>query len=142
MKILNKEGEVVGKVEACFVGEGVAWSPTDNELAKNSGLWFKVKGDKHSVSKVKTLAAVDPERLASIQQFVEYAVTENRLQQGIDEIGLDIKNMGAFLSWVNRDIIKEEGDVLAHNGLVMKDVAKFISNKARAWFLTKERGTV
>lgn len=119
------------------VGEGVVWSPMAPELAKDSGLWFKVKGEKHSVSKVKTLAAVDPERLESIQKFVEYAVTENRLLQGLDEVGKDIKKVGEFIGWVSRDVIKEEGDVLAHNNLVMKDVGKFVSNKARSWYMTK-----
>lgn len=119
------------------IGEGVVWSPMNPILSQNSGFWFKVKGDKHSVSKVKTLAAVDPERLASIQEFVEYSVTENRLRQGADEVGLDIAKIGEFLSWMSRDIIKEEGDVLKESNLVMKDVAKFLSNKSRAWYLAK-----
>ena len=38
---------------------------------------------------------------------------------------------------MSRDVIKEEGDVLAHNNLVMKDVGKYLSNKARAWYMTK-----
>jgi hypothetical protein len=40
---------------------------------------FKVKGELHSSSKVKTLASVDVEKPGSIQKFVEYAVTESRL---------------------------------------------------------------
>ncbi|QGZ16363.1 RNA ligase 2 [Erwinia phage Hena1] len=119
------------------IGEGVVWSPMNPKMAQNSGFWFKVKGEKHSVSKVKTLAAVDPERLASIQEFVDYAVTENRLNQGLEEVGKDIQKIGEFLSWMNRDIIKEEGDVMKESNLVMKDVAKFLSNKARAWYLAK-----
>lgn len=119
------------------IGEGAVWTPTLEQFAKNSGMWFKVKGEKHSVSKVKTLTAVDPERVANIQEFVDYAVTENRLNQGIGEVGKDIKKVGEFLSWVNRDIIKEEGDVLAKNNLVVKDVAKHISVKARSWYLEK-----
>lgn len=119
------------------VGEGVVWSPMDVELAKNSGLWFKVKGDKHSVSKVKTLAEVDPVRLKNIQEFVQYAVTDNRMEQGVQEVGLDQTKIGQFLSWVSRDINKEEGDVLEANSLTMKDVAKFISNKARGFYMKK-----
>lgn len=134
---VNVEAEcpVGKKFGVSGVGEGVVWTPQNPSLAKNSGLWFKVKGEKHSVSKVKTLAAVDPERLNSIREFVDYAVTENRLRQGADEVGLDISKIGEFLSWMNRDIIKEEGDVLKDNNLVMKDIAKFLSNKARAWYL-------
>lgn len=94
-----------------------------------------MKGQKHSVSKVKTLAAVDPVKLQSIKDFVEYAVTENRLRQGLQEIGLDIASLGAFIAWVNRDINKEEADVLEANSLSMKDVAKFTTNKARSWYM-------
>ncbi|WJJ58597.1 RNA ligase [Klebsiella phage vB_KpnM_NDO71] len=119
------------------IGEGIVWSPKDPELSKISGLWFKVKGDKHSVSKVKTLAAIDPERLASMREFVEYAVTEARLEQGVSEVGLDQTKIGEFIGWINRDINKEEGDVLEASSMTMKDVGKFISNKARAWYMTR-----
>ncbi|ADP02635.1 RnlB RNA ligase 2 [Salmonella phage PVPSE1] len=119
------------------VGEGIVWSPKSIELAQDSGLWFKVKGEKHSVSKVKTLAEVDPVRLQNIREFVEYAVTENRLEQGLGEVGLDQTKIGEFIGWVSRDINKEEGDVLEANALTMKDVAKFISNKSRGWYMQK-----
>ena len=119
------------------VGEGVVWSPMNPELAKNSGFWFKVKGDKHSVSKVKTLAEVDPARLESIQDFVAHTVTENRLEQALGEVGLNQSKIGEFIAWVSRDINKEEGDVLEASSLTMKDVAKFISNKSRGWYMKK-----
>lgn len=119
------------------VGEGVVWTPKNESLAKDSGLWFKVKGEKHSVSKVKTLAEVDPVRLQNIREFIDYAVTENRLEQGLGEVGLDQSKIGEFIAWVSRDINKEEGDVLEANSLTMKDVAKFISNKSRGWYMQK-----
>lgn len=119
------------------IGEGIVWTPKDVEFAKDSGTWFKVKGEKHSSSKVKTLAAVDPERLANITEFVEYAVTENRLEQGIQEVGLDRTKIGEFVKWVATDIIKEETDVLEASKLTMKDVGKDISNKARQYYMNK-----
>lgn len=119
------------------VGEGIVWKPVNEDLASDSGTWFKIKGEKHSVSKVKTLAQVNPEKLKSIQDFVEYAVTENRMQQGLSEVGLDQSKVREFLSWISRDIFKEESDVLGANDLIMKDVAKLVSNKARAWYLNK-----
>ena len=109
----------------------------DRDLVTNTETWFKVKGEKHSVSKVKTLAAVDPEKLASIEAFVKYACTETRMEQGIQEIGLDFTLVGPFLGWMNRDIIKEESDVLAASNLSMNVVGKFISNKAKSFYLTK-----
>lgn len=120
------------------VGEGVVWRPLDDELVKNKDLWFKVKGEKHSSSKVRTLASVDPEVAKSINEFVEYVTTESRLDQGIAEVGgADLANTGAFLKWLNTDIIKEESDTLAASGIEFKDVAKAISRKAVTYFKSK-----
>lgn len=119
------------------IGEGYVWTPHNPELSKDSGLWFKVKGEKHSVSKVKTLAEVDPVRLENIKEFIDYAVTENRLEQGLGEVGLDQKKIGEFLKWVSQDIIKEEGDVLEKNSLTMKDVGSKVANKAREFYMQK-----
>lgn len=120
------------------VGEGIVWRPTDPKLVKDKDLWFKVKGEKHSSSKVRTLASVDPEIAKSISEFVDYVTTESRLDQGISEVGgANPVNTGAFLKWLNTDIIKEESDTLQASGLEFKDVAKAISRKAVAYFKSK-----
>lgn len=116
------------------IGEGIVFS--------NGEYVFKCKGEKHSVSKVKTLIPVDVERLQGIQNFVEYALTEARLEQGVQSVvGLNVipeaKDIGAFLSWINKDVIKEETDVLVANGLDMKVVGKAVSTKARTWYINK-----
>jgi len=120
-----------------LLGEGLVWTPASEDYCWDSGNWFKTKGKKHSVSKVKSVAAINPEKLNSIKEFVEYAVTENRLQQGLSEVGLDQKLVGQFIGWVNKDINKEEGDVLESNNLSMKEVGKYLSNKAREFYLDK-----
>ncbi len=118
------------------VGEGIVWSDTTGNI-------FKVKGEKHSSSKVKTLTDVDIEKLHSINEFVEYAVTESRLEQGIDVVftqpglDVDIKRLGDFLKWVVRDIISEETDTLLGNNLEPKDIGRGVSAVARTWFKTK-----
>ena len=122
-------------VEDTLVGEGLVWTPASAEYCWDSGSWFKTKGQKHSVSKVKTVASVCPEKLESIKEFIEYAVTQNRLEQGLGEVGLDQKKIGTFIGWINRDISNEESDVLAANGLFMKDVGKHIASKAREYYL-------
>lgn len=124
-------------VTETLLGEGIVYQPTDADYCWDSGNWFKVKGEKHSVSKVKTLAAVCPEKIESIQNFVEYSVTDNRLEQGVTELGLDQKLIGQYIGWVNRDINKEEGDVLEENNLSMKDIGKKVSDIARKYYLTK-----
>ena len=80
--IQNKLGEITLEVEReCPVakhfgvsggtGEGVVWSCWE-EGWNSSAYTFKVKGELHSVSKVKTLAPVDIERLNTINEFVDY----------------------------------------------------------------------
>ncbi len=115
----------------------MVWTPANPADMIDTGKWFKVKGEKHSVSKVKKLAAVDPEKLKSIESFVEYAVTENRLHQGLDEVGLSQKSIGQFIGWINKDINKEEGDTLEVNNLTMKDVGRYVADKARVFYLGK-----
>lgn len=142
----NRFAEITEKVETeCPVakqlgfpgecGEGVVWSTEYKGRVHR----FKVKGEKHSVTKVKTLASVDVEKLASIQEFVAYAATENRIQQGLSAVfGSElptIERMGDLLRWVVNDITKEEADTLTKNGLVAKDVNKYLANKARELFI-------
>jgi len=119
------------------VGEGVVWSA----YYEGSNLRFKVKGEKHSVTRVKTLAKVDTEKITSIQAFVEYAVTENRLQQAIQEVfgegDLSITKMGDVIRWVIKDIVEEEMDTLVENNLIPKDINKYISFKVREMMLVE-----
>jgi len=119
------------------LGEGLVWTPVSEDYCYDSGNFFKTKGKKHSVSKVKSVAAVCPEKLESIQKFVEYSVTDNRLEQGIQEVGLDQKLIGQYIGWVNRDVNKEEADTLEASNLTMKDVGKKISDKARQFYLDR-----
>ena len=118
------------------LGEGIVWSCEINGDVHR----FKVKGDKHSVSKVKTLASVDIEKLNSIKEFVEYSVTENRFQQAIGIIfldnDLDVKKLGDLIRWVISDVTKEEMDTMVENKLEPKDVNKYISTKTREMFFT------
>jgi hypothetical protein len=120
------------------VGEGIVWTPIEPEY-NSSKFWFKVKGSKHSSSKVKILAPVDTEKLENMKNFIEYAVTENRLQQGIEKLrerGLDPidKNTGEFLRWVVGDVTKEEIDTIVESGLDLKQVNVAVSKAAREWY--------
>lgn len=124
------------------IGEGVVWqSKTTDNIP---GFRFKVKGEKHSVSKVRKgtgVAAIAPEVLAGIEEFVNYSVTEQRLEQGIQRIFVeqgkqpDIKETGSFLKWLFSDVMKEEHDVLAASGLEPKHVSSAISSRGRNWFI-------
>ncbi|CAF2055976.1 unnamed protein product [Rotaria magnacalcarata] len=118
------------------IGEGVVWTEWEKT---RGGVTFKVKGEKHSVSKVKTLAPVDAEKLANLQEFVEYACTENRMHQGLDylrelQITIEMKNIGIFLKWLINDIIKEEKDTMEESNIDPKDVGRGLQMKAKTWF--------
>lgn len=117
-------------VDEChFLGEGIVWS----NISDGRRLLFKTKGQRHSASKVKTVASVDPEKLANVSAFVDYAVTENRVRQGMGVVqATDKSQTGDVLRWVANDIIEEESDSLEASGLVWKDVAREASHKARS----------
>lgn len=144
--IQNQLGELTVEVEkACPVakyfgvdsdrGEGIVWQAQTNS---DRHLFFKVKGAKHSVVKVRTLASVSPEKISSILEFVEYACTENRKEQGVFETGPIAKErLSVFVKWVIADIVKEESDTMVNNSIDIKDVGDRIAANAIAWYKTK-----
>ena len=129
-------GEAFGIIDK---GEGIVWTYINEDGAK---LRFKTKGESHKVVKTKKLVSVDTEKLNSISEFVEYSVTENRLEQAaisVFGIGgrLDIKKTGEFLKWLVNDILREEIDTLAKNGLEPKEVTSAISIKGKNWLFER-----
>lgn len=112
-----------------------------SEIIKLSQVFsFKCKGEKHSSSKVKKLATVDPEKMKNINDFVDYAVTENRLRQGVDEVFTsnniepDMKLTGDFIKWVKNDVFREEMDVMVESKLEARDVVPAMSKKIVSWW--------
>lgn len=120
------------------VGEGIVWSLLDQN--QKDYYRFKVKGEKHQSSKVKKLASVDVEKLNDIKKFADYAVTESRLNQGLEHLRLNDfplnqKSTGEFIKWIQGDVLKEEQDTIVENGFNMKAVNTTLAIKARTWFL-------
>lgn len=117
------------------IGEGIVWT----SFYKDKVYRFKTKGEKHSSSKVKTLASVNVDELNSINEFVDYSLTDSRLNQGISvlkEQGLPINqsSTGEFLRWIIGDIVKEESDTIISNQIDMKKANPAISKEARLWY--------
>jgi len=117
------------------IGEGIVWT----SFYKDKVYRFKTKGEKHSSSKVKTLASVNVDELNSINEFVDYSLTDSRLNQGISvlkEQGLPINqsSTGEFLRWIIGDIVKEESDTIISNQIDMKKANPVISKEARLWY--------
>lgn len=137
-KLVEKECPVAKAFGISGIGEGVVWKCMDPQFSSDD-LWFKVKGEKHSATKVKKLAEVDPEKMRSSKEFVESVVTQSRLQQGIEylkEFNKEIsrKSTGDYIKWVVSDVLKEELDTLFESNLEPKDVTKQLGEKARIWF--------
>lgn len=124
------------------IGEGVVWTCV-SEGWNDSGTWFKVKGEKHSVSKVRTLNAVDVEAVENIRSFVAATVTEARLEQGLDNLvreqllPFEMKSMGDFIRWVYNDVLKEEMDTIVASQIDTKKLGSAIANEARPWYIKK-----
>lgn len=123
-------------------GRTSSWRVVGDSVKTYGDLAFKVKGEKHSISKVKTIAPVNVERIEKITEFVEYSCTGNRLNQGLDYLKeqglpLDPTSTGDFIRWVMNDILKEESDVLLENGLTWKNVQGMLAKKAQSFYKEK-----
>jgi hypothetical protein len=113
------------------VGEGVVWKPVDPRY--NEGrFWFKVKGEKHSVTMIKQRKEIAPiavQRMSDIREFAERCVTENRCKQGMHVLGSSA-NIGGLLRWVVGDVRKEEGDTIAAHDWQPAEVNKALNDVA------------
>lgn len=132
-------GEAMGVKDN--IGEGIVCTLKYNgKLHK-----FKVKGEKHAGSKVKTLKVVDEAKELAKIEFANYACSASRLEQawqtvfGIDNSIMlpDIKATGDIIRTVIKDIMKEELDVMADMGVEPKEVNSKIGLITRRWFIAK-----
>lgn len=124
------------------IGEGLVWKLSDNP--ENSNYWFKTKGEKHSGAKKnkKKIATIAPEKLETINTLLDEILPTWRLEQGLNESKkdndiLDMKNIGPYLAWINKDVRKEEMDTILENGLEWKEIAKFITQRAKTFFMNE-----
>ena len=118
------------------IGEGIVFTAN----YQGNRLIWKSKGEKHSSSKVTTLASVDVEKLNSIQEFINYSATKNRFDQAISIVfpnneSIDIKKLGDVIRWVINDVVKEEFDTMMKNGIEPKQVNSGISKRVKEMFM-------
>lgn len=146
----NKLIEITDKVEeecpvssyynVCGIGEGIVWVGWYNDTKFE----FKVKGEKHSKSKVKTLSPIDEEKENNKREFANYACPFWRLEQMYYETfdiinggTATIKGTGDFIRAVIKDVMKEDMDVMKERGLEPKEVNSYISKICKDWFMNK-----
>jgi hypothetical protein len=102
---------------------------------------FKVKGEKHSRSKVKTLKPVDSVKEQKLIDFANYATPAWRLEQAWQEVfGINNekeepnqKRIGDIIRLVVKDVWKEESDIAFEKGIEPKEVNGKISRIVSNW---------
>lgn len=152
----NELVKIMEEVEAeCPVGKAFGVSGTGegvviSHLTQDGALiQAKIKGIKHSSSKVKIAKAVDTEKLDKIDKCVEEICHSWRFQQGLREIfgpdyekTLDRKNISAYIKWVTSDTIKEESSIISDYGFEPKDIMGKVSQKAKEYFFAVENSSL
>ena len=116
-------------------GEGIVYTfhpsePTDRLYH------FKVKGPSHQIVRKEKLFKIPPGLASSVAAFIEYAVTEARLDQGIaylEEMNIPVKDesTGKYIAWVVKDVFKEETHTMEKMRLQEKDVKSQLSKTVR-----------
>ncbi len=112
------------------IGEGLVWHCTSNPTSE---LVFKTKGEKHSASKVKTIAAVDVERYNNLNELAASIMTENRMNQMLETH----TGIAEFLRACVADCFKEEHDTIVASGFTDKEFSKASMNVARKFFINR-----
>jgi hypothetical protein len=125
------------------IGEGIVYRCI-NLGYEGSEFFFKVKGSKHSNTKVKTLASVDVEKINGINELVERLVSNERLEQMEQQVfntlnggEIDQKGIGNFIKAVMHDLLKEELDTISESGYTTKDISGPVSKICRNYILEK-----
>ena len=136
LEVNSPVGQKLGK--EFNIGEGIVFTV----LYKDVLLRWKVKGEAHHKTKVKTLTPVDNEVEQLKINIAQQVTPAWRLEQiWINIFGfenekaeLSMLSIGLFLKALMNDIIKEESDILVLNGLFPKDISNKINTIGRIWF--------
>ena len=120
-------------------GEGLVLYPVNGKGTREEfeHRAFKAKTLAHAVKETKAPVVVSPEVLQGAEAFAHAFVTEARCHQGFCTLSdtPSIKDIGQFLDWMNKDILKESVHELEASGLVWKDVVNVCTTRARQWYL-------
>lgn len=118
-------------------GEGYVYKPVGDHFG-DSDLFFKVKGEKHQAGGGKKATTVSVDHLA-VDKFVGMALTEARLNQGIEylrEMGkpIEMRSTGDFIKWVSKDVAEEMKEEVVESGLEWKHISKSLGAEAVRWW--------
>ena len=117
-------------------GEGIVWVEWQQT---HGALTFKVKGPQHRIINSDVLVPIQTPKMNSMEEFVDYACTKNRMQQAYhcleEEYGsVSAKDCAVFIRWLVEDIIKEERETMDESHIDRRDLTRAITSKAEKWF--------
>lgn len=145
---------IMSEIESCCpvakalgvegIGEGAVWRCVTPGY-EHPKFRFKVKGEEHAGSKVKTLPPVDDEKVRHLMHVAEMVTPTWRLEQML-QTSCDLLNGGRielqkipiFMKALAADILKEESVVLEENGVTYKDIVKYVSTIGRRYFMQRD----
>jgi len=106
---------------------------------------FKVKGEKHSNSPIKSTTSVDVEKMNKLDECAAKICHNWRFEQALTAVfgsnyeqTLSRNKLGQYLKWIADDTIKEESDIIAAFGFEPKDVMGRVQTKAKNFFFAVE----
>lgn len=152
---VNAMSEAAGEVDP-FVkevfgvegpGEGYVYVPDSSlspiSLELYADVAFKAKASRHRVKISDKAAKIHADLPQDVHDFVETFVTENRMEQMLEErLGgvPEKRRTGDFVAAVIKDVFKESEPERAALGVGDKQISPLIAKKAAAWFL--DRATI
>jgi hypothetical protein len=124
-------------------GEGVVWKLVP--YISDSDLWFKTKGGrfKPTFTPAPKKPPVDQaEKQQRATALAEAWCSEQRLEQGWDylrekSLEQNMKGIGAFLKWLQLDIITEEKHYISKHAVDEDMLKKVIIARGKAWYLER-----
>lgn len=126
------------------IGEGFVFYIVNPEIRDFGKCYkIKVKGDKHSSTSKgdgKTNIAVNIEQFQAVRYFVDSFVTDARVEQGINELGItSMKEVRDLLKWMIEDVRKESVEEIAEAEFdfekTIPEINKNTAIKAREFFM-------
>ena len=122
------------------VGEGIVWRSIHDGYGDYSGHYmFKTKGALHRVVKSCGAADCKPGIMPMVLDFVEYVVTQGRLEHAWQtaEHGGVVQGVPVFTKWVVDDVLREEVLTVFSNNLEKKEVTKAVGARAKSWYMER-----
>lgn len=130
-------------------GEGIVWKPSSTEYNSNANLWFKTKGGKFKPTPYRPPrkplnAETTEERRTEAANAAKSWCSTQRLEQGWGvmrekSIVRDAQGLGAFLPWVQQDVLIEEKVQIRESGIDEAILKVEIAKIAKPWYRARVR---